>query len=106
MSLNFSLIIPVYNRPNEIEELLESLTKQDFSDDFEVLIIEDGSIDKSDLIVEKYKTELDLKYFFKENSGAGASRNFGMQNASGNYFIILILMLLFQYSIYPKCKKP
>ena len=89
MSLNFSLIIPVYNRPNEIEELLESLTKQDFSDDFEVLIIEDGSIDKSDLIVEKYKTELDLKYFFKENSGAGASRNFGMQNASGNYFIIL-----------------
>ncbi|QXP64805.1 glycosyltransferase family 2 protein [Polaribacter sp. HaHaR_3_91] len=89
MSLNFSLIIPVYNRPNEIEELLESLTKQDFSDDFEVLIIEDGSTDKSDLIVEKYKTELDLKYFFKENSGAGASRNFGMQNASGNYFIIL-----------------
>ncbi|QXP67302.1 glycosyltransferase family 2 protein [Polaribacter sp. AHE13PA] len=89
MSLNFSLIIPVYNRPNEIEELLESLTKQDFSDDFEVLIIEDGSTDKSNLIVEKYKTELDLKYFFKENSGAGASRNFGMQNASGNYFIIL-----------------
>ena len=89
MSLNFSLIIPVHNRPNEIEELLESLTKQDFSDDFEVLIIEDGSTDKSNLIVEKYKTELDLKYFFKENSGAGASRNFGMQNASGNYFIIL-----------------
>jgi len=89
LSLNFSLIIPVYNRPNEIEELLESLTKQDFSDDFEVLIIEDGSTDKSNLIVEKYKTELDLKYFFKENSGAGASRNFGMQNASGNYFIIL-----------------
>ncbi|WP_166381762.1 glycosyltransferase [Polaribacter sp. 11A2H] len=89
MILHFSLIIPVYNRPKEIEELLESLTKQDFSDNFEVLIIEDGSTDKSNLIIEKYKTELDLKYFFKENSGAGASRNFGMQNASGNYFIIL-----------------
>jgi len=89
LKLNFSIIIPVYNRPKEIDELLESLTKQDFSDDFEVLVIEDGSINKSDKIVEKYKNELDLKYLFKENSGAGESRNFGMQNASGNYFIIL-----------------
>ncbi len=89
MKVSFSIIIPVYNRPNEIDELLESLTKQDFSDDFEVLIIEDGSTQKSDLIVENYKNKLNLNYFFKENSGAGASRNFGMQNASGNYFIIL-----------------
>ena len=89
MKLNFSIIIPVYNRPQEIDELLESLTKQDFSDDFEVLIIEDGSTDKSETIVEKYNNQLDLKYFFKENSGAGASRNLGMQKASGNYFIIL-----------------
>ena len=89
MKLNFSIIIPVYNRPKEIDELLESLTKQDFSDDFEVLIIEDGSTEKSELFVEKYKNQLDLKYFFKENSGAGASRNFGMQKALGNYFIIL-----------------
>jgi len=69
--------------------LLESLTEQEFSSNFEVLIIEDGSTKKSDLIVEKYKNQLDLKYFFKENSGAGASRNFGMQKATGNYFIIL-----------------
>ena len=89
MKLNFSIIVPVYNRPNEIDELLESLTKQDFSNDFEVLIIEDGSTEKSDSIVEKYTKQLDFKYFFKENSGAGASRNFGMQKASGNYFIIL-----------------
>ena len=89
MQLIFSIIIPVYNRPQEIDELLESLTKQDFSDDFEVLIIEDGSTLKSDLIVEKHKSKLNLKYFFKENSGAGASRNFGMQKTSGNYFIIL-----------------
>jgi glycosyltransferase involved in cell wall biosynthesis len=91
LKVSFSIIIPVYNRPNEIDELLESLTKQDFSDDFEVLIIEDGSTIKSDTIVEKYKykSKLNIKYFFKENTGAGASRNFGMQRASGNYFIIL-----------------
>jgi glycosyltransferase involved in cell wall biosynthesis len=89
LKLNFSIIIPVYNRPKEIDELVESLTKQDFSDDFEVLILEDGSTDKSEHIVEKYKSQLNLKYYFNENSGAGASRNFGMQKASGNYFIIL-----------------
>ena len=89
MKLSFSIIIPVYNRPQEIDELLQSLTKQEYSDDFEVLIVEDGSTQKSDVIVEKYKSKLKLKYFFKENSGAGASRNFGMQKASGNYFIIL-----------------
>ncbi|QTE22443.1 glycosyltransferase [Polaribacter cellanae] len=89
MKLLFSIIIPVYNRPQEIDELLESLTKQDFSDDFEVVIIEDGSDNSSKAIVEKYKNQLDLNYFFKENSGAGASRNFGMEKATGNYFIIL-----------------
>ncbi|MFK8060672.1 MAG: glycosyltransferase family 2 protein [Polaribacter sp.] len=89
MNLDFSIIIPVYNRPQEIDELLESLTKQDFSDNFEVLIIEDGSENTAKQIVEKYQSKLDLKYFFKENSGAGASRNFGMEKASGNYFIIL-----------------
>jgi glycosyltransferase involved in cell wall biosynthesis len=89
LKLSFSIIIPVYNRPNEIDELLESLTKQDFSENFEVLIIEDGSTIKSDVIVEKYKSKLNIKYFLKENTGAGASRNFGMQKASENYFIIL-----------------
>ena len=89
MKVSFSIIVPVYNRPNEIDELLDSLTKQDFSDDFEVLIIEDGSTIKSDIIVKKYKSQLNIKYFFKENTGAGASRNFGMQRALGNYFIIL-----------------
>ena len=89
MKLKFSIIVPVYNRPKEIDELLESLTKQDFSDDFEILIVEDGSTDKSESIVEKYKSQLDLKYYFKENTGAGLSRNFGMEKATGNYFIIL-----------------
>lgn len=89
MKLNFSIIIPVYNRPNEIDELLESLTKQDFQEDFEVLIIEDGSSEKCDVVVEKYQENLNIRYFFRENSGAGNSRNYGMQQASGNYFIIL-----------------
>ena len=72
-----------------MDELLESLTMQNFADQFEILVIEDGSTDKSDLIVKKYEQQLDVNYFFKEKSGAGASRNFGMKNASGNYFIIL-----------------
>jgi glycosyltransferase involved in cell wall biosynthesis len=79
----------VYNRPKEIDELLESITQQDFQDAFEVIIVEDGSTQKSDNIVKNYQHQLDLKYFFKENSGAGASRNFGMQKATGNYFIVL-----------------
>ena len=72
-----------------MDELLESLTMQNFADQFEILVIEDGSSEKSDLIVKKYQEQLDVNYFFKEKSGAGASRNFGMKNASGNYFIIL-----------------
>jgi len=89
LTLKFSIIVPVYNRPKEIDELLDSLTTQDYSEDFEVLIIEDGSTEKSEGIVEKYATLLNLKYFFKENTGAGTSRNFGMQQAAGSYFIIL-----------------
>ena len=89
MKLKFSLIIPVFNRPKEIDELLESLTKQDFLDDFEVIIVEDGSDNSSQKTVNNYKDKLNLNYFYKENSGAGASRNYGMQQATGNYFIIL-----------------
>ena len=89
MNLVFSLIIPVFNRPQEIDEFLKSLTEQDFLDDFEIVIIEDGSTQKSDKIIESYKNQLHLKYLVKENSGAGKSRNYGMQMATGNYFIIL-----------------
>ncbi|MDO9594984.1 MAG: glycosyltransferase [Lutibacter sp.] len=89
MKLNYSIIIPVFNRPQEIDELLESLTKQTFTEDFEVLVIEDGSTLKSDEIVSKYTDRLNIKYHYKENSGAGASRNLGMELATGNYFIIL-----------------
>jgi len=89
MQLDFSFIIPVYNRPQEIEELLHSFTQLNTNIPFEVVIIEDGSTQTSKAIIEKYKDLLSISYFFKENTGPGDSRNFGMQNAKGNYFIIL-----------------
>lgn len=87
--LNFSIVVPVYNRPKEIEELLHSLTLQDYKEPYEVLIIEDGSSNSSEEIVAKYKQQLNITYYYKQNSGAGASRNYGMQRATGNYFVIL-----------------
>ncbi len=89
MQLSYSIIIPVYNRPLEVEELLESLIQQTFKEDFEVVIVEDGSTLSSKEVVELFKDKLNVQYFFKENSGPGLSRNFGMQKAKGNYFIIL-----------------
>ena len=86
--LSFSLIIPVFNRPDEIEELLESLGNQTESN-FEIVIVEDGSETKCDDIVKKYSDNLNIKYFYKENSGPGTSRNYGAERASGNYFIFL-----------------
>lgn len=89
MNLDYSIIIPVYNRPQEIEELLYSLINQTYKKRFEIVIIEDGSSNKCDLIIEKFKDKLDITYLFKENSGAGQSRNKGMKITKGNYFIIL-----------------
>ena len=87
--LEFSFIIPVYNRPDEIKELLESFLNLEGDPNFEVVIIEDGSSKTSEPIVKAYQNRLDIAYCFKANSGPGDSRNFGMQKAKGNYFIIL-----------------
>jgi glycosyltransferase involved in cell wall biosynthesis len=84
----FSLIIPVYNRPFEIGELLDSLSATTFDKTFEVVIVEDGSTEKSDTIVEMFKDKLDISYYYKPNSGPGDSRNFGMDKARGDYFLI------------------
>jgi len=89
MNISISVIVPVYNRPEEIRELLQSLLEQDFKGDYEVVIVEDGSVGRSDQVVEKFKGQLNISYYFKENTGPGDSRNFGMQKAKGNYFIIL-----------------
>lgn len=84
----YSIIIPVFNRPDEVKELLESLKNQDFNKEYEVVIVEDGSSIPCKDIVENYTNNLNIKYFFKENSGPGDSRNYGMQKASGDYFLI------------------
>src|SRR5690606_13179923 len=85
----FSFIIPVYNRPQEIQELLDSFCSLDYQKSFEIIIVEDGSIDKAESIVTQFKEKLNISYYYKHNSGPGDSRNFGMERARGNYFIIL-----------------
>ena len=84
----YSIIIPVYNRPDELKELLECLVKQTVKN-FEVIIVEDGSVTKSDVVVESFKGSLDIHYFFKLNGGQGFARNYGFERASGDYFILL-----------------
>jgi len=85
----YSFIVPVFNRPKEIEELLASFLDLKGSIPYELLIIEDGSSITCKHEVEKLKNKLPLRYFFKDNSGPGASRNFGMDQAHSDFFIIL-----------------
>lgn len=86
--IRYSFIIPVYNRPQEIEELLESMIHMEFQHPFEIVIVEDGSTETSEAVVQKFQENLDISYYFKPNSGPGDSRNFGMRKAKGDYFII------------------
>lgn len=83
----FSIIIPLYNRPQEIDELLFSLTQQVYRA-FEVLVIEDGSTIDARAIVAGYKNRLDIQYHYKPNSGQGFARNYGFERAKGDYFIV------------------
>jgi len=82
----YSVIIPVFNRPEEMLEMLESLTRQTVKI-FEVIIVEDGSTLKCDDLITKYESALDIRYFYKENTGPGDSRNFGMERASGDFYL-------------------
>ncbi len=84
----YSLIIPVYNRPQELDELLACIQLQEFRD-FEVVVIEDGSTDDAAQIIEKYKASFDLAYYVKENGGQGFARNYAFERAKGDFFIIL-----------------
>ena len=86
--MTYSIIVPVYNRPDEVDELLQSLCQQTLKD-FEVIIVEDGSATPCKEVCEKYANKLDLHYFFKENSGPGQSRNYGAERAQGEWLIIL-----------------
>ena len=86
--MNYSIIVPVYNRPDEVDELLESLCSQTLKD-FEVVIVEDGSQKPCKDVCDKYAGILDLHYYYKDNSGPGQSRNYGVERATGTYAIVL-----------------
>ena len=88
MKMRFSIIIPVYNRPQEVDELLDSLTHQSFKD-FEVVVVEDGSTENCEQICQKYADRLTLSYYYKANSGPGPSRNYGAERSQGEYLVIL-----------------
>lgn len=86
--MNYSIIVPVYNRPDEVDELLQSLCLQSVKD-FEVIIVEDGSKNKCKDVCDKYAGILDLHYYYKDNSGPGQSRNYGAERARGQWLIVL-----------------
>ena len=87
--MRFSFIIPVYNRPDEVQELLDSMAAVDGIEDCEIVIIEDGSDQTSESKVRDFQEQLDILYLSKTNTGPGDSRNYGMKRASHEYFIIL-----------------
>ena len=78
----FSVIVPVYNRPDEVQDFLESLSGQT-SKDFEVVLVEDGSTVLCDKAVEKYKSQMEIQYYYKENEGRSIARNYGIERARG-----------------------
>jgi len=86
--MNYSIVVPVYNRPDEVRELLQSLTLQTLKD-FEVIIVEDGSENTCKDVCDQFAGILDLHYYYKENSGPGQSRNYGAERASGQWLIVL-----------------
>ncbi|MCM1170348.1 MAG: glycosyltransferase [Bacteroides sp.] len=86
--MKYSFVIPVYNRPDEVDELLDSLTKQSLKD-FEVVVVEDGSSIPCREVVEGYASRLDVHYHSKPNSGPGQTRNYGAERSKGEYLIVL-----------------
>jgi glycosyltransferase involved in cell wall biosynthesis len=84
----YSVIVPVYNRIDEVDDLLKSLSEQT-SSDFEVIIVEDGSTQPCEDAVKRYADKVDVKYFYKSNEGRSIARNYGMERASGEYFIFV-----------------
>ncbi len=86
--MKYSFIIPVFNRPDEVDELLESLTHQTLRD-FEVVVVEDGSDVPCRDVVERYADRLQVHYYDKPNSGPGQTRNYGVERAKGDYVLIL-----------------
>ncbi|MCZ8372097.1 glycosyltransferase [Phocaeicola acetigenes] len=86
--MRYSVIIPVYNRPDEVDELLQSLVSQSLKD-FEVIVVEDGSSVPCEDVVNKYRDKLDVHYYSKPNSGPGQTRNYGAERSKGEFLLIL-----------------
>ena len=82
----YSVIVPVYNRIDEIEDLLGSLVSQTFKD-FEVIIVEDGSTEPCGDAVKRYAGKVDVKYFYKSNEGRSIARNYGIERSQGDYLV-------------------
>lgn len=83
----FSAIVPLYNRPQEIQELLDSLLHQTYKN-FEVIVVEDGSKQRAEKIVASFQNQLNVHYYYKENTGPGFTRNYGMERAKGDFWVI------------------
>ena len=88
MNPKYSVVIPVYNRPDEVDELLQSLCGQTYQN-FEVVVVEDGSAIPCKQVVKKYTEMLDVHYFEKPNSGPGQTRNYAAERSRGEYLLIL-----------------
>ena len=88
MRQSYSIIIPVYNRPQEVEELLDGLCNQTYEYPFQVIVVDDGSEEDCKKVVDGYRHLIDIEYYYKENSGPGLTRNFGFEKAKGTYFIV------------------
>ena len=88
--MKFSIIVPVYNVEKYLEKCLESILNQTFKD-FEAIIVNDGSTDNSQEIIDKYvnKDQKIFKSFKKENGGLSDARNFGIERAKGEYIVFL-----------------
>ena len=84
----FSIIVPVYNRPQEVEELVESLCRQT-DKDFELVIVEDGSTITCKEACDKRSKDIKIQYFHKSNDGRSIARNYGMERADGDFFIFV-----------------
>ncbi|MDY8138262.1 glycosyltransferase [Aquimarina sp. 2201CG5-10] len=105
MKIDFSFIIPVYNRPNEIKELLESMKAMDYQEAYEIVIVEDGSSETSENVIASFRDSLHISYYKKNNTGPGDSRNYGMRKAQNNYFIILDSDVILPEDYLSKVKK-
>ena len=84
----FSIIVPVYNRIDEVSDLLESLTHQS-DNDFEIVLVEDGSTEPCKAVADQYADRLNLQYYHKSNEGRSIARNYGIVRANGDYFVFV-----------------